>query len=177
MSKAKKINFELIPEDTPPYKLLERVRKHHEPTADAVISLAWWMEVATDKDGHTALGKCVKSSDLQRELHNTDFVILLNREIWEDAEFTDDKRRALLDHELSHAAVATDSEGAQRFDDSGRPVWRIRKHDIEEFQAVVHRHGCWKRDLEVFADALTRKKRTPLFNGAEPKESPADRVQ
>lgn len=39
-----------------------------------------------------------------------------------------------------------------------------RKHDIEEFRDVVARHGCYKKDLDNFAEALLEKHANPLFD-------------
>lgn len=86
---------------------------------------------------------------------------VLNKEFWD--QFDDEKRLALMDHELCHAAAALDSEYAQKYDERGRRVWRVRKHDIEEFRDVVKRHGCYKSDLEEFAKALRDAKKNPLF--------------
>lgn len=165
MIKQKAINFEVI-EDiaSEPYNILAQMRKFHRDIDQASIALAWRKNLKPDKDGHLILGKCVKVSDLQKEFAAYDFIILLNREVWKDAEFTDDKKRALVDHELCHAAAAHDEDGA-RYDERGRRVFRCRKHDIEEFHAIVQRHGCYKRDLELFAEALLKKRKTPLFEG------------
>jgi hypothetical protein len=164
----KKINFELITDmNSEPYRVLAAVRKeHHSDLHKARIALAWRKGFKPDTDGHLVLGKCVKAPDLQRELVDWDFVILLNREVWMDQGWPIEKKRALLDHELCHAARAEDEYGAQKEDERGRLVWRIRKHDIEEFQEVVTRHGCYKRDLENFARALLKSKNTQsLFDG------------
>ena len=163
MSKPKKVNFELIEEPSEPYRILDEMRRFHPAIADANIALAWRKELKPDKDGHLVLGKCIKATDLQREFSDYDFIILLNREVWEDSEFTDEKKRALVDHELCHATVATDDDG-EKYDERGRKVWRVRKHDIEEFYAIINRHGCYKRDLELFAEAIMKKRKTPLLN-------------
>lgn len=170
MAKAKKIQFELInPNDnSEPYKLLAEVRgRWHDDLHTAKICLAWRKQLKPDVDGHLVLGKCCKASDLQRELVDWDFVVLLNQEIWRDPEFTADKKLALLDHELCHAAQALDKDFEPKYDTRGRRVWRVRKHDIEEFQAVVTRHGTYKRDLERFAEALLKKRATPLLSESE----------
>ena len=161
----KKINFELISREhcPEPYAILDEMRKNHPDTRRAVIALAWRERLKSDQDGRLILGKCVKASDLQRELVACDFVILLNREVWE-FDFDDDKRRALMDHELCHAAVACDEEGEPKEDERGRMVWRTRKHDIEEFQQIIERHGCYKKDLEHFAEAMEKARKTPLLN-------------
>jgi hypothetical protein len=165
MGKPKVVNFELIPADagSEPHQILLEMRRFHSEIDEARIALAWRINLTPDKDGHLVLGKCVKASDLQREFSDYDFVILLNREVWEDSEFTIEKKRALVDHELCHAGGAYDEEGP-KYDERGRRVFRMRKHDIEEFQAIVHRHGCYKKDLEVFAETLLERRSKPLLD-------------
>ena len=76
-----------------------------------------------------------------------------------------------------HAEVQYDDEtGEVKVDELGRKCYRLRKHDIEEFQAIVQRHGCYKRDLERFAEVLMKKAKNPLFAEqakAEGKNAPA----
>jgi len=169
LPKPKAINFELIPpmdgmHEPEPYKILREMRdKYHPDLNKARIALAWRKKLKRDQDGHLILGRCVKASDLQRELIDWDFVILLNREVWLDDAFTPEKKRALVDHELCHAAAARDKDGFPKRDERDRFVWRTRKHDIEEFRDVVKRHGCYKADLEEFAKALMVKRSAPLF--------------
>lgn len=164
MAKPKKINYELLPEDHSAYVILSEIREeNHEETLKARIALAWHKGLKADVDGHIVLGKCVKASDLQRELVNWDFVILLNWHVWNEPGFTLEMKKALIDHEMCHAACAYDKDGEPKVDSKGRSVWRIRAHDLEEFQDIVERHGVWKKDLQRFADALIRKKKPSLF--------------
>lgn len=158
-AKAKAISYQLIPRETehgaPMYQLLETlIDKHHEHLVDARIALAWNLSWKPDVDGRVTLGKCKKASDLDRELAPFDFVIMLRREFWQHDSVTDDQRLALLDHELMHAAVKYDDGGQSVVDVRGRTVYRIRKHDIEEFRDIVARHGCYKSDLEEFGKAI-----------------------
>jgi len=159
--RAKEVKYELIEPTSdvgrPMYKRLQRiVDAHHEEVTDARIALAWCRSWNPDVDGRVTLGKCKKATDLDRELAPYDFVIMLSPEFWLNARVTDAQREALLDHELMHAAVSYDDDGFPKVDERGRKVYRIRKHDIEEFGDVVGRHGCYKRDLELFAAALER---------------------
>lgn len=101
-----------------------------------------------------------RTTDLQREFMPYDFIILLNQEVWNDKEFGPEKKAALIDHELCHAEVALDRDGEPKVDERLRRVWRTRKHDIEEFRAVVQRHGCYKYDLEKFAETLLKRRAT-----------------
>lgn len=159
--KRKPISYELIPPTSHAggkmYPMLDEIlHEHHDDLHEARIALAWCTSWKPDVDGRVTLGKCKKASDLDRELMAYDFIILLSRAFWEDADVTDAQRRALLDHELCHAAVKCDESGEPLIDERERPVYRIRKHDIEEFESVVRRHGMYKRDLERFAQAIKR---------------------
>lgn len=167
--KPKVLTVELIdPNMKPalqPYKILAEVRKEvHQDTLEAKVALAWRRNVKADPDGHLMLGMCVKASDLQRELVNWDFVILLNKDVWDDKEFTEDKKKALIDHEMCHVGDRVDKNGEPVTDAKGRKMWRIVTHDIEEFHAVVRRHGTYKKDLERFAESLLRKSNPTLFD-------------
>lgn len=164
MGKPRKLPYQIItPEEVilagQPYELLAEIRaEHHFDCAEARIALAWRKGLKPNVDGHLLLGKCVKLSDLQREMVPYDYVIVLNKEVWEDPEFGREKKLALLDHEMSHTAPALDAEGEKVRDTKGRLCWRIRGHDIEEFEEIVARHGCYKRDLQRFAEALRKRR-------------------
>jgi len=172
MGRVKKVSYALIERESHPgvtmYKMLNGlIEEHHEHLTNARIALAWNLSWKADVDGVVCLGKCKKASDLDREIAPFDFVILLNQEFWERAEVTTLQRLALLDHELCHADVKLDEAGEPAEDERGRRVYRIRKHDIEEFAAVVARHGCYKRDLEKFDAALRIGKRQASIPGLE----------
>jgi hypothetical protein len=146
------------------YLLLDAlVEDHRKDLAEgkARIALAWQRGVKRDADQHLKLGRCIKSSPVHRQLHQHDFVICLNQEAW--AGFNANQRAALLDHELYHAARAFDKNGSPKCDADGKPTWRCRKHDVEEFAAVVGRHGLWKEDLVEFHKLSERKKKAPLM--------------
>lgn len=139
----------------------ELIGSFHPHLADARIALAWHRGWKADQDGRCRLGQCRKASDLDRTLHGYDFVILLHAELV--TEIGGARMRALLDHELCHAAVSVDENGEEKLDENGRPCWRIRKHDMEEFAEIVQRHGLWKKDVEDFAATCARARRAPLL--------------
>lgn len=159
--KRKGVSYELLARDSvvghPIYTLLDSlVTSHHDDVGAARIALAWCTSWKADPDGRVTLGMCRKASDLDRELAAFDFVILLRRIFWTDPRVTDAQRTALLDHELCHAARQHDRHGEPVEDERGRAVYRLRKHDLEEFTEIVQRHGCYKTDIEKFAAALRR---------------------
>lgn len=176
---GKPVNYEIVPRSSElgklAYKLLdETVRKHHTHLTPATIGVAWHKALKPDVDGHITLGRCVKVSDLQKEFCEYDFLIVLNKTVWFNEKFDEAKKLALIDHELCHAEEALDKNGDQKTDERGRQVWRIRKHDIEEFTAIIRRHGCYKADLEIFAKAIIERQDDTLFGkAAEPEFKPA----
>ena len=160
---AKKVNYVLIPRDEGPgpemYALLGRlIQRDHEHLRNARIALAWSTAWKPDVDGRVTLGRCKRVGDPDREIMGLDFVILLSADFWQHSDVSDAQREALLDHELSHAEVAYDPAGEPQEDEHGRVVYRMRKHDVEEFSGVIRRHGLYKRDLEDFAAALNAAK-------------------
>lgn len=72
------------------------------------------------------------------------YVIEIAEDIW--GRLAEAQRVALVDHELSH--IGPDG---------------MLTHDVEEFRAVVERHGLWMPDLHDFAKAA---KSLPLFEAA-----------
>jgi len=166
---AKQVNVELIGaadengKMRTPHKIMaELISKYHKHLKDVRVAIAWrygWLE---DADGLIRLGQAKKASDLDRQLHNYDFVILINHEAWNAAEFTEAQMRALIDHELCHCEIKVDELGEPIIDDTGRVLTRLRKHDVEEFSEVVARNGIWKKELEHFAEIALDKATHPL---------------
>jgi hypothetical protein len=136
--------------------------------ADAKIALAWRYGWKKNRDGQLVLGKCRKVSDLDKQFQGHDFVIVLNSEAW--YVLTEEQREALMFHELCHAAIAVDQNGNPKKDARDRQVYRIKKHDIEEFGDVIAKFGCYKQDLENFVATAMRSKKPPaptLLDGIE----------
>lgn len=161
-AKPKRVSYEVIPRTsaidfpaTQMYGLLdELVEQHHEDLRKARIALAWCTSWKADVDGRVVLGKLQKASDLGRELAPYDFVVLLSKGFWMHPETKETQQRALLDHELCHGALVHDATGEPVENERGDLVYRLRKHDLEEFSAIVARHGIYKSDIEQFARAL-----------------------
>lgn len=81
-----------------------------------------------------------------------DFLVILDRDYWTSC--TDREREILMFHELSHVEQKLDKWGAPRIDrDTGKPVFGLVGHDVEEFTAVVRRYGAWNPELAAFIEA------------------------
>lgn len=68
------------------------------------------------------------------------FVIVVAEDLWLMS--SEAAHKALVDHELSHCVVEMNDEGEVRLS--------LRTHDLEEFSAVLRRHGAWRPDIEHF---------------------------
>ncbi len=59
---------------------------------------------------------------------------------------------------MLHAAQDRDIYGAPKFSAStGRPVWCIRGHDVQEFTSIVRRYGADAAHVREFVDAANGK--------------------
>lgn len=169
--KRKKVTVQLLKREhqgkvTQPYTILdEMIAGPHNHLKDTKIAIAWRLGWRPDADNHLTLGKLRKRGDLDRELDKFDFIVLLNKEAWET--LNEAQRKALIDHELCHGQISYDSDGEPKQDDRGRLVCRVKKHDLEEFQAVVDRHGCWTSNLSALAQAAINDQTRPLLKEGE----------
>lgn len=77
------------------------------------------------------------------------FIIEYDPVIW--ANLTIEQQTALVDHELSHCGV--DADG-----------YYIKHHDLEEFRAIVERHGFWMPDIKQFANSTEKVFHDPALN-------------
>jgi hypothetical protein len=177
-AKRKKVTVRIIKEKhggeiTEPHRLLTEIRNaEHGHLAEAKIGLAWRTGWRSDTDGHTKMGQCRKSSDLDREMYaGFDFVILLNEEAWKG--LNEAQKRALIDHELCHAALSMDANGEPKYNDRDRLCCRVKKHDVEEFRCIVERHGLYTQDLAALAEAAINDSQRPLLAVAEKAEAAA----
>jgi hypothetical protein len=72
------------------------------------------------------------------------FVIVITKHFWDGA--AKEFKEALIDHELSHCEY-----------DSTKDKYSMVDHDVEEFTAIVKRHGAWKSDLDKFFKAAKQQ--------------------
>jgi hypothetical protein len=107
------------------------IDKHHPHLRDAKIGFVF-QDPAPSSGGRDVLGKAQKVTSLMQVYLNYDFIIVL-AEI-EFIALSTERRVALIDHQLCHLAK---EDG----------MYKLRGHDIEEFHAVIQRHGFWNADL------------------------------
>lgn len=141
------------------YALLdETIAKLLPELAGMRIVLCWRIGWKPNKDGHLTLGKASLVNELDEKLMSHDGKILLNVEAWH--KLTDHQRRALMHHECRHFAQAVDlktEEQAQ--DESGRCLWRLKGHDLEEHNETYRLFGPWRKNIETL---LNEREETQL---------------
>lgn len=141
--------------------LMEEIRdKHHPHLLEARIAILF-SDKRKVSGNKITLGTAKKVSDEDKVLSHFDFKIVLSAEDW--ADLTSNEKEALLDHELSHCDVmrepVTETIGGKRQtvkdkygrtvysdeikvdEDTGRPKWKIRSHDFENFAHIAERYG------------------------------------
>ena len=119
------------------------------------------------KGGKQTMGKIKKASPIERCLDNdSEFFVIIDETIWDS--ITEDQQIALVDHELCHLE--------SKENDEGEAVWFLRGHDVEEFVAVIERHGAWKQDVEEFI-AAAKTVQLPLFEEKETQAETTDSIR
>ena len=82
-----------------------------------------------------------KASGLINHLSGFNVILELNEEMWD--RLSPKQRLALLDHEFCHLKMSEDDSTLQ-----------VVAHDLEEFRAIVRRHGLWEPKVKRFAEQL-----------------------
>jgi hypothetical protein len=127
---------------------------------------ALWTNVPNGRAGRRVIGQCEMGlpplakwgrARMERQLLDwfgqvPDFVLTFDA--YYAAECGDAEFMALVEHELYHAAQAKDEFGAPRFNaKTGRPIFTMRGHDVEEFVGVVRRYGSDAAGVREMVDA------------------------
>ncbi len=175
--KRKKVNVHFLPrmhagKVRAPYRIMEElIEAHRKDLNEARIAIAWRFGWRADTDGKLQLGAMSKASEFQRDLPKDayDAVMLLNHEAFNGSILNDEQQEAVIYHELCHLEIAKDTDGEAKQDDKKRTCFRMRKHDVEEFNEVVAKFGCYKKDVETFAATAMEAKQQPLFPADKPR--------
>jgi hypothetical protein len=127
------------------------ISMHHEHLKGAAIA---YLMHKVDKDKSDQLSIPVKRAGHAHKIASArivpenyhalcgfDFLLTVDERFW--ILFDEDKRIALIDHELSH----------MRKDEDG---FYCASHDLEEFSDIIVRHGYWKADVRRFMEAVQR---------------------
>ena len=107
----------------------------------AQFSIAYLFTGEMRSKGKSTLAKIKKVTGVEFALTDVDLVVIVSKPEWD---MSTPRRIPILDHEFCH--VTTDATHPDQL--------VIVEHDIEEFGAVVRRHGVWREDVRDFARQL-----------------------
>lgn len=136
------------------------VANYYPDLAEAKIVAMWRYNWKRDVDGHLIEGQVRKASAVDREIHKADIIMLLNFDLWNSADFTQQQRLYRIDSLLSRVRVSKDKEDEDKRDENGRLIYRIAKPDFECQFKALRRHGLCSPELmtagRFFAEVLGR---------------------
>lgn len=137
----------------------------HEHLRQAEIGFVWTNQ-PNERKGRTVLGTCQllppsgekwSAARAIQQLQDWFFIVpdfLITLYAPACAEMDDASFMALVEHELLHAAQKRDNYGAPMFNrETGKPVWALRGHDVEQFVSVVRRYGADAAGVREMVDA------------------------
>lgn len=116
------------------------IPNYHPELSTARIKYIY-VDKGSTKSGRPVLGKVRKVSGSLEFLLETDFLIEVALDTWNDLE--PDRRNALVDHLLERCFGEEEEE-------SGEMTWKVREPDVQEFASILQRHGVWNEDLLGF---------------------------
>ena len=126
--------------------LVDEIRaEFHQHLKPFRIGVIMW-DGERKKGDKALLGKAGKVPDRIKPLlvdDQLDALIEFSWDFWQLAKPY--QRRALVDHELCHLVT----------DDNGN--LRVTGHNLEEFNAVIHRHGFWLDDVKQTAKVIQHR--------------------
>ena len=114
------------------------IPRWHEPCGELRIVYLATDDLGTH-NGRKTIAQIRRATPVETHLAGIDIVFVVDALEW--AEMDEPRRIALVDHEFCHVEV--DGDGV-----------KMRGHDVEEFNAVVQRHGAWSEDLARFVRAI-----------------------
>ena len=160
---------------TEPYRIMEElVKTRRADLKDVKIGIAWRLGWRPDADGRRTLGQCRMRGDLDRELDEWDFIILLNEDAWPT--FNEKQKERLIFEALEQCQLSLDSNGKEKRNDRERIVYRIQKPDIVTFRSVIRLYG-WEEDLQNLAEKGIQDAQRPLLAEAEKKAADASATE
>jgi len=137
-------------------KIAAGIIAEHRPELKILDICYMFRDEAAISDGKVIAGRCIRVDDRNWTVHKHDFIIEIAKDVWDEA--TDEFRLALVDHELGHAGIRIDEEsGGPDMTDEGRIRTYTHRHDIEEFEDVLERHGPYHKALRDFLLAFVKR--------------------
>jgi len=119
----------------------ELIPQFHPELATARFKYVF-VDKASQKNGKPVRGKVRRITGILDFLIETDFLMEVALDEWNP--MSDSQRKALIDHLLESCTGEEDTANG------GEMKWSTREPDVQEFAAILRRHGAWNEDLAAF---------------------------
>lgn len=155
--------YELAPEVERYGKKLVKKYHAHLDNYDIVYL---FVDKASKKNKHVVMAKAGLAPLFSRILADVGkgpachFVMIVAKPEWQGLD--EKQREALVDHELCHMGLNKD----------GDPT--LLQHDIQEFNAIIERHGLWYQDIKETSTVMKKAEEQLAMFGKEVKGDHAD---
>lgn len=117
----------------------EVIRKSHSRLLKARFGFAFRSDAPVRKGTSVLASGSLVSRQIQVHL-DLDYLVWVAGPEWDTMSL--EHKTALLDHEFCHCYRKDNMD------------WGLRDHDIQEFLAVIERHGLWRHDLQRLAEVI-----------------------
>lgn len=112
------------------------IRKFHSELVNTTIAYLYKNKPIRAR-GREVIAFVSKCSGIVKVLSKYDAIMIVSYPAFQ--QLNEAQKTAVIDHELTHLLVEEDSTGA--------PKLRLLAHDVEEFSAIIERHGLYQQDL------------------------------
>jgi len=133
----------------------ELINRYHGHLANANIHCLF-RNGKWESKGQTIYGTAEKVSEKWNYLTDLDFLIIINKEVWDVA--PTEMREALVDHELTHCCRDINEK-------TGEEKYSIQNHSVEDFVSIVRKHGLWTSALKQLMKAENEHHQESIFDG------------
>jgi predicted metallopeptidase len=147
----------------------ELIRKHHSELVNTKIAYLFKNKPIKSR-GREVIAFVSKCSGIVKVLSEVDVVMIVSYPAYQP--LSDKHKLAVIDHELTHLLVDEDSTGA--------PKVKLLAHDVEEFSAIIERHGLYQEDLvklgRVIQTVTVYEGKSKKILKLKPGEDPVERA-
>lgn len=112
------------------------IREHHTELVNTKIAYLYKNRPIKAR-GREVIAFVSTCSGIVKAISEVDVVMIVSYPAFQP--LSDSHKLAVIDHELTHLLIEEDSAGA--------PKVRMLAHDVEEFSAIIERHGLYQEDL------------------------------
>ena len=99
----------------------------------------------------TIAGKCSRINFKMEHFVKFQYLLEFSGELWDTLKI--ETKKILMLHELSHISITHDKKGNTKY--------KIQKHDLEDFTAIISKYGTdWLGEIKVLNESIQANKKS-----------------